>query len=309
MTLTFGSLFAGIGGFDLGFERAGMTCKWQVEIDDYANKVLAKHWPNVTRWRDVRTFPPKPESPWLGADWRETWGVDVICGGFPCTEISVANQGKHAAKGIDGPNSGLWCEFARVVDLLRPRVVVVENSPAITSRGLGRLLGDLANIRYDAEWARIPAGLFGTAHKRNRVFVLAWQAGSSERGRFTDGSRAVYRRGSLLERGQCGRGDTGRLYGLLSGGVANMVADANIQRREGNVRGELAREEPDPGYLTRLYGDDSRNPFIGVRCKSTDVYRKRDGVPNWSHRLRGLGNAVVPQVSEWIGRQIVEAFG
>src|SRR5687767_562507 len=110
--MTFGSLFAGIGGFDLGFERAGMRCEWQVEIDPYCRRVLAKHWPDVRRWDDVRTFPPDGD-----------WGVDVICGGFPCQDISAA--GKQA--GIEGERSGLWGEYERIIRVLRPRIVVVEN--------------------------------------------------------------------------------------------------------------------------------------------------------------------------------------
>ena len=104
--LTFGSLFAGIGGFDLGFERAGMVCKWQVEIDDYANRVLRKHWPDVRRWPDVRTWPQQDTEP-----------VDVICGGFPCQDISYAGRGA----GLEGERSGLFFESVRVVRELRPR--------------------------------------------------------------------------------------------------------------------------------------------------------------------------------------------
>ena len=119
--LTFGSLFAGIGGFDLGLERAGMRCEWQVEIDPYARAVLAKHWPEVRRWEDVRTFPPK----------EGEWGVDVICGGFPCQDISVAGKGV----GLAGARSGLWYEFARIIGEIRPRFVIVENVAALLTRG------------------------------------------------------------------------------------------------------------------------------------------------------------------------------
>jgi DNA (cytosine-5)-methyltransferase 1 len=102
--VTFGSLFAGIGGFDLGLERAGMTCKWQVEIDPFCRAVLAKHWPDVRRYEDVRT---------VGA---ELEAVDVLCGGFPCQDISSNNQYKT---GIDGEKSGLFREVVRLVGLLR----------------------------------------------------------------------------------------------------------------------------------------------------------------------------------------------
>lgn len=156
--MTYGSLFAGIGGFDLGFARAGLTCSWQVEIDPFARKVLAKHWPDVRRHDDVCTFPP--------ADGE--WGVDVICGGFPCQDISLSGRGA----GIDGERSGLWGEYARILRRLRPRFVVVENSPALTSRGLGRVLGDLADIGFDAEWSVLSACRMGAPHTRDRLFVV-----------------------------------------------------------------------------------------------------------------------------------------
>lgn len=158
MGVTFGSLFAGIGGFDLGFERAGMECRWQVEIDDYANRVLAKHWPSVRRWPDVRTW-PQPD----------TERVDVICGGFPCQDISVAGR----KVGIEGERSGLWCEFARIVRVLRPRFVVVENTPALLDRGIGRVLGDLAEGGFNVEWDCLPAAAFGAPHIRDRLFIVA----------------------------------------------------------------------------------------------------------------------------------------
>jgi DNA (cytosine-5)-methyltransferase 1 len=157
--LTFGSLFAGIGGFDLGFERAGMKCRWQVEIDPYCQRVLAKHWPDVRRWPDVRTFLVE-----CAAE-----RVDVICGGFPCQDISPAGT----KAGIDGARSGLWKEFARIVRVLMPRFVVVENSAALLDRGMERVLGDLAACGFDAEWEVLSACAFGAPHTRERVFIVA----------------------------------------------------------------------------------------------------------------------------------------
>jgi DNA (cytosine-5)-methyltransferase 1 len=163
--LTFGSLFAGIGGFDLGFERAGMACKWQVEIGEYGTSVLAKHWPGVRRHDDVRTFPPTD---------ADEWRVDAICGGFPCQDIS--NSGHKA--GIDeGLRSGLWREYARIIRTLRPRFVVVENVAALLGRGLNRVLGDLAQSGYDAEWDCLPACEFGADHERDRAFIAAYPKG------------------------------------------------------------------------------------------------------------------------------------
>lgn len=158
--LTVGSLFAGIGGFDLGFERAGFEIKWQVEIDPFCRAVLAKHWPQVRRYEDVRD---------VGAEIER---VDVICGGFPCQDISVAGAGA----GINGPRSGLWREFARLVGQLRPRYVVVENVAALLDRGIERVVGDLAALGFDAEWQVVPLAAFGAPHLRERVWILAYPA-------------------------------------------------------------------------------------------------------------------------------------
>lgn len=159
--LTFGSLFAGIGGFDLGFERAGMVCKWQVEIGDFPRQVLEKHWPNVKRHDDVRTFPSEPAT---------EWSVDLICGGFPCQDISNAGY----REGIDGQRSGLWREFSRIIRVLRPRFVVVENVAALLERGIERVLGDLAAGGFDAEWDCLPASAFGAYSERDRVWIVAY---------------------------------------------------------------------------------------------------------------------------------------
>lgn len=210
--MTFGSLFAGIGGFDLGFERAGLECRWQVEIDDYCRRVLTKHWPSIPKYRDVTKFcrrsadcePENEEGevwcPRCDAEFGECecistdqlldecGPVDVICGGFPCQDIS--NAGKRA--GIDGERSGLWAEYVRIVRELRPSYVVVENVAALLGRGMGRVLGDLAASGYDAEWDCLPAAAFGAPHIRDRVFILAERrvcgAGCCE-GRSMAGSR------------------------------------------------------------------------------------------------------------------------
>lgn len=164
MSLTFGSLFAGIGGFDLGFERAGMKCVWQVEIDGICQRILAQHWPHVRRWDDIRTFTPSC---------LESTHVDVVCGGFPCQDLSCAGL----KEGIDGLRSGLWREFARVLRDLLPAYAVVENVAALTLRGLDRVLGDLAALGYAAEWARLSAAHAGAPHLRRRIFIVAHSRG------------------------------------------------------------------------------------------------------------------------------------
>lgn len=156
--LTFGSLFAGIGGFDLGFERAGFDCRWQVEIDNYATKILEKHWPKVHRQRDIRD-----------CNATNLERVDCIIGGFPCQDISYAGRGA----GLAGERSGLFFEAVRLVRELQPRAVVLENVAALLTRGMDRVLGTLAEIGYDAEWHCIPAAAVGAPHIRDRAFVVA----------------------------------------------------------------------------------------------------------------------------------------
>jgi DNA (cytosine-5)-methyltransferase 1 len=207
--MTFGSLFAGIGGMDLGLERAGMTCKWQVEIDPFCRKVLAKHWPSVRRHDDVKTFPPND---------TEDWNVDLICGGFPCQDISFAGKGA----GLVGERSGLWFEYARIVRDLRPKYVLVENVSALLVRGLDSVLGSLASFGYDAEWHCIPAAAVGAPHIRDRVFVLG----------HTDGSRTdafTQSGGSWSATREPSRGEN--------------VADAHAQRQSQSQRtfGEVRR--------------------------------------------------------------------
>lgn len=236
--ITFGSLFAGIGGFDLGFERAGMVCKWQVEIDDYANKVLRKHWPDVHRERDIRQ-----------CGIHNLQRVDVICGGFPCQDISYAGLGA----GLDGERSGLFFEAVRVVRELQPQVIVLENVAALLTRGLDRVLGTLAEIGYDAEWHCIPAAAVGAPHIRDRVFILA-------HGENTHVSQVLAK----------------------DSGLRTQWPKREFRGADG------------------LYQGDGRWP------SESGLVRVVDGLPAEVDRLRGLGNAVVPQVAEWIGRRIVD---
>ncbi len=242
--MTHGSLFAGIGGFDLGFERAGITTVWQVEIDDYCRKVLARHFPAAKRFSDIRE---------CGA--RNLPAVDVLSGGFPCQDIS--NAGKRA--GIDGERSGLWSEYARIICEIRPRYVVVENVAALLGRGMERVLGDLAACGYDAEWDCFPASSFGAYHERDRIIIVAHRA------------RVDGRPYDLLEAGADGRSS------LQSRRLLSMAMAARGQRENARLR-----YEPELDRLVRR-------------------------VPGAVDRLRGLGNAIVPQIAEWIARRIIDA--
>ena len=287
--LTFGSLFAGIGGFDLGLERAGMVCKWQVEIDDYATRVLEKHWPAVRRWNDVRTFPPEG-----------VWNVDVICGGFPCQDISVAGKGA----GLAGARSGLWYEFARIVGELRPRYVIVENVAALLTRGMDAVLGTLSTLGYDAEWHVIPASAVGAPHRRERVWIVAYANDESE--------------SDVPQHDEPWRG----VAELAGGDVPDAEGVGRRARRPRGTAGTCEREEntaavadaDEPGLegrgksRRRSGKRDSRasgGTVSGWWESEPDVGRVAHGVPSRVDRLRCLGNAVVPQVVEVIGRAIV----
>ena len=157
-------LFAGAGGGILGGILCGHTTVCAVEIEPYCRKVLLQRQrdgilPRFPIWDDVRTFDGKP---WRGL-------VDIVCGGFPCQDISSAGKGA----GITGARSGLWAEMARIIGEEGPRFVFVENSPVLTSRGLGVVLGDLAEMGYDASWGVLGAADAGAPHKRNRIWILA----------------------------------------------------------------------------------------------------------------------------------------
>jgi len=284
--LTFGSLFAGIGGIDLGLERAGLRCCWQVEINDYAQRVLAKHWPNVPRFRDVRCVGAGELSP-----------VDVIAGGFPCQDISIAGRGM----GLAGERSGLWREFGRIVRELRPRYVLVENVAALLHRGLDVVLGDLAALGYDAEWHCIPAAAVGAPHIRDRVFVVAY----AERDRWQQGAE-IFRAGQPLA--AAGREALADAAVARSGRLAARQQGAQAQAHHADRRGQdvpdanrLGRDRRPsllPAPIARRLPDPEREHAWRVE---PDVGRVAHGIPARVDRLSGLGNAVVPQVAELVG--------
>ena len=251
--MKFGSLFSGIGGFDLGLERAGMECAWQCETDPYCRKVLEKHWPDVPRYKDVREL-----SGAMPLD------CDLLCGGFPCQDISNANTA-HAGglKGLNGERSGLWTEYERLIRELQPRWVVIENSAALSVRGIGDVLHGLAASGFDADWAVVSAGAVGAPHLRKRMFIVG---------------RRVIR------------------YGPDD--WTDLLSDPDREGLEGDERFILAQPRD-----WRQHADAARPDWGDTTPR---VCRGSDGIPNRVDRLRALGNAVVPQVAEWVGRRIME---
>ena len=240
-------LFAGIGGFSLGLEAAGMETVAFCEFDKHAQKVLKKNWPEIPIYDDVREL----TNDRLIAD--GITGIDVITGGFPCQDISVA--GNQAGLGEE-TRSGLWSECARLLRDIRPKYAIFENVTALLNGAGGdwfkRVLFDISEVGYDAEWHCIPASYVGACHNRDRVWIITYP--NSE-------------------------------YGSTSA-QDQVVGQRSISRK-------LERGFP---YL-------QNRPGVGEAMYCRDD----DGFPGTPHRLKQLGNAVVPQIPELIGRAIMES--
>ncbi len=237
--MKFISFFAGIGGIDLGLERAGHECVGQVEIDPYCIKVLEKHWPDVQRWKDITKL--------TGTELPE---AELWTGGFPCQDIS--QLGTRTA--LAGERSGLFWSLAKAIRVVRPKYLLLENVAALLDRGMGEIQGEMASIGYDSEWDCLPAGAFGANHLRTRVFVVAYPKRDS-----------------------------------ITSAIFSPPPPCGIQ--SGKLR---------------------RNGFIYVPGTHWATGEPRlsemaDGVPNWPRIVSAYGNAVAPQVAEWIGRQLNKA--
>lgn len=293
-------LFSGIGGFSLGLERTGgFETVAFCEIEDFPRRVLAKHWPSVPCYRDVRELTAKR----LAADGI---AVDVICGGFPCQDISTAGKGA----GLAGERSGLWSEIARLVGELGPQYVIVENVSALLGRGLGTVLGDLATIGYDAEWHCIPASHVGAPHRRDRIWIIAYPRIYSGTNAQTVAQRADTNcfgshRETINVKGSAELRD--EQVGL-PGSLGEVLADSFIPRWErGLHRWANSQRESLAGHLVRCRSMDGQ-PIENWWSTEPDVGRVANGIPDRSHRLKGLGNAVVPQIPELIGNAILSAI-
>lgn len=261
--MTIGSLFSGIGGLELGLERAGLgPVVFQVEIDPTCRTILQRHWPHATRFDDVtipREYPP----------------IDLLCGGFPCQDLSPAGRGA----GLNGARSGLWREFRRIIDQLRPTTVVVENGAGARRRWLPQILADLQELGYRARAYALSAADVGAPHLRRRVFVVA------------HAQRQLVRH--QQQRLPARRQDRVRDEGET---LADALGDPVLHgRSRSQGPGEQGRSEPTAGSWWAV------EPNVG---------RVVDGLPSRMDgrrsRIRALGNAVVPQCAEVIGQIVVE---
>jgi DNA (cytosine-5)-methyltransferase 1 len=290
--MTCGDLFAGIGGMSLGLERAGFTVRWQVEREPYCENVLARHWPDVVRRRDVR---------FAGTGTLEP--VDLIAGGFPCQDISTAGKGA----GLDaGHRSGLWREFARIVRELRPRWVLVENVPALRRRGADTVLGDLEAAGYACWPLVVGARHVGAPHRRDRLWIV---------GQLADQRRARLETRHGYAAALAGREAQGDLRCDAGRRGRDSLADADLERsrrerRGGLLDGERAAHGHDVDGFPSRPGEPQR-PWEQPRTVESPLGGPAHGLSRrlagtrWRNELKALGNAVVPQVVEVIGRAIL----
>lgn len=252
-------LFAGAGGGILGGQLLGHTCVCAVEWEPYAQSVLVARQndgslPPFPIWNDVQSFDGRP---WRGR-------VDVVAGGFPCQDISVAGKGA----GIDGARSGMWSHMARIVGEVRPSFVYVENSPALVNRGLGRVLGDLSALGYDAQWVVMGAAEVGANHKRDRLWILAYARG--ERYQLTEHEVCAGR-----DAVEFGREDVADAASIGQQKPRN-IADACHSKAYRSWKASHA-----------FYGDGwPIEPAVG---------RMAHGVAHRVDRLKAIGNGQVPQ--------------
>ena len=285
-------LFSGIGGFSVGLEATGMQTVAFCEPDKYCHKVLKKNWPEVPIYDDVRE---------LTADRLIRDGIrpDVIAGGFPCQDLSVAGQ----QAGLDGERSGLWSECARLLGEVRPRYAVFENVTNLLTGDGGdwfkRVLWDISEVGYDAEWHCIPASSVGAPHRRDRVWIVAYPNGNDRRGR---DSTESHRGKARLE--------------LRSGGERQPIQSSNtdvanpiIQGLQGRLhRRQDEERQGEHGHVRRgsaAHGQPRKNAWD----VEPNVGRVANGIPARSHRLKCLGNAVVPAIPQFIGECIWDSFG
>lgn len=291
-------MFAGIGGFSLGLERTGgFETVGFVEIDPFCRRVLAKHWPGVPCHDDVTT-----------RDYEEG-EADVITAGFPCQDISLAGRGA----GFAGSRSGLFREVVRALRLVRPAYALLENVAALLGRGLDTVLGALAEVGYDAEWHCIPASAVGAPHRRDRIWIVAYPGSEQYQGHSTPLSGKI---AAELSRTAADANGQREHVGAVDAEVESAskpVADAarhgRVARRARDASQDSLAYADEPGLEVIVNGQAGEcSPTFGSGgqwSSEPDVGRVAHGIPSRVDRLRSLGNAVVPQIPEVLGRAIL----
>ena len=290
------ALFAGAGGGILGGKLLGWNTVGAVEIEKYPREVLLQRQRDgilepFPIWDDITTFDGRP---WKGS-------VDIITGGFPCQDISAAGKGV----GITGERSGLWGEMARVIDEVRPKFAYVENSPMLTSRGLGTVLGDLAELGYDARWCVLGADDAGAPHRRKRIWILAYTSSMGQQQRPDNPG---------TECKENGRGKPGQCCKTLADTNDKRLQRTDVRKTEYRTEKGLSTEcskitywDTDPAdipnteslYAQGLNSGQGERKFRGENRGSTKpiMGRVAHGVAKRVDRLKAIGNGQVPGVA------------
>lgn len=284
-------IFSGIGGFSLGLERTGgyKTVAF-CEIDEHCHKVLKKHWPTTPIFTDVSKL-----------KWNLSEEIDVICGGFPCTDISVAGKQKGLNDEFGNvTRSGLWFEYARLIGEIKPRYVIIENVAALRGNGLTRVLQDLRALGYDAEWHIISARAVGAYHLRERIWIIAYPCGERR-----------------------GQGTSENLRSKIKKEYSKKSANIGGEK---NSSGSVGHDEFPNADNLRLWKPFASTEEASRRWAETSscvsdwwkVSAELCGIPDGvsrkldtpesvrKQRIKQLGNSIVPQISEIIGKAILE---
>lgn len=247
-------LFSGIGGFSYGLEKAGFKTVAFCEIDSDAQKVLKKHWPEIPIFDDVKSD-----------ELKSLKNIDIICGGFPCQDISEANT---KGKGLEGIRSGLWFEYLKLIENLEPKYVIVENVQALRKCGLDIILRNLNAIGYDAEWHCIQASSIGAPHRRDRLWIIAYPHGV-------------------------------RREPILGGEIDPCTKEINEQKGKGGSWNESQRREYNTSFACIQQFEQSFNESAVIGMDDGISKRLDIGL-----RLKQCGNSIVPKIAELIGEAI-----
>jgi DNA (cytosine-5)-methyltransferase 1 len=283
-------IFSGIGGFSIGLEAASMQTVAFCEINPFCRKILTRHWPSIPIFTDITTIHKE--------DLKKLPRIDVIAGGFPCQDISVAGK----QKGITAKRSGLWKEFIRLIDEIRPKYAIIENVANLRSQGLISVLQDLWAIGYNAEWHCIPASAFGAPHRRDRIWIIAHPACIGKVG-LSIGKEET----ESTPRDSCKNAPDPDQQGLQGCGGFEEISPICTQEQVGMYycsRG-IKQWGEEPLELPRLK-DDRLNPdwvewLMGYPISWTDGGSRMQ-------RLQSLGNAVVPLIPEFLGKVVVDHY-
>jgi len=332
-------IFSGIGGFSIGLEASGLQTVAFCEINPFCRKILTRHWPSVPIFTDITTINKE--------DLKTLSRIDVIAGGFPCQDISVAGK----QKGITAKRSGLWKEFMRLINEIRPKYAIIENVANLRSKGLISVLQDLWEIGYNAEWHCIPASAFGAPHRRDRIWIIAHPACIGKVGlsigkketestpgdgcknatdpdcKQWDSGEYNQQRGCLPGNKNWQHSETQQEWDIRKFGVSQIckvLSDTDQQGLQGcggfeEISPICTQEQIGMYYCSRGIKQWGKEPLAVPRLKderlNPDWVEWLMGYPiSWTdggsrtQRLQSLGNAVVPLIPEFLGKVVVDHY-